>query len=89
VKKQDSSIECIDSCAAKLNSVSSVRTLARQMIEREFSWFDHRDRLVVEGSFLEVRMLYVCAKRSSSAPGSPGARTANGYSNMHRQEPVG
>ena len=55
-----------DSCATRLNSLNDVRAVVRQMIEREFSWFDHRDRLVVEGTFLEVRMFYVCSKRSSS-----------------------
>lgn len=67
VSKQDGSASCLETHTANLELVS---TIARKMIESGFSWFDPCDPLVVERTFSEVRVHYVCAKISS-----PGQRT--------------
>ncbi len=64
MNKQDGSIERLDSCTARLNSVKDVRDIAWTIFEREFSWFDYCDSLIVEGVFPEVRVFYVCTKTS-------------------------
>jgi N-acetylglutamate synthase-like GNAT family acetyltransferase len=66
VSTQDSSIECLETCVTRLNSISDVRNIARTYFEREFSWFDPRAPLIVTGMFSEVRVFYVCTKTSGS-----------------------
>jgi GNAT superfamily N-acetyltransferase len=66
VSTQDSSIERLETCATRLNSISDVRDIARTYFEREFSWFDHCAPLIVTGIFPQVRVFYVCTKTSNS-----------------------
>jgi GNAT superfamily N-acetyltransferase len=63
VNKQDGSTSCPESCAPRPDQVSNI---VRKTIECEFPWFDQCDPLVVERTFSEVRVFYVCATTSSS-----------------------
>lgn len=55
--------ECI---AARLDSVSNVRDVARKVFECQFSWFDRSDPLVVEVAFPQAHILYVCSAASGN-----------------------
>ncbi len=62
MNRQDGSIQRFDSRAVKLKSLKDIRDIARNSFEREFSWFDARDPLTVEGDFPAVRVFYVCKR---------------------------
>jgi hypothetical protein len=66
VNNQDGSMERLESPAAGPNIVSDVCHIAQKMFERQFSWFDHCDPLVVEGVFPEVRLFYVGTNTSGT-----------------------
>lgn len=65
MNKQKLSIARFDTCAVRHKAVKDVRDVAWKYFECEFSWFDHCDPLIVEGAFPQVRVFYVCTKRSS------------------------
>jgi len=65
VNREDRSIERLDSCVARQNSVKDVHDLVRKIFECEFSWFNYCDPLIVEGVFSKVRVFYVSTKTSS------------------------
>ena len=56
----------LELCAARLNLISNVRDIARKMFECQLPWFDHRDLIIVDGAFSEVRICYVSTKASDS-----------------------
>jgi GNAT superfamily N-acetyltransferase len=59
VNKQDGLIACLDVPATRLNSIWYLRQIACRMFECQLPRFSHRDRLIVEGVFPEVRICYV------------------------------
>ena len=64
--KQNGSIARSRSREEKLDLVGSLRDIAWRIFEREFSWFNRCDQLVVEGALPKVRLFYVCTETSSS-----------------------
>ena len=62
----DRSAKHVNSCVARHNPIKDIRSAARTGFEHEFSLFDHRDPLIIEGVFPEVRVFYICAKASDS-----------------------
>lgn len=66
MNQQGSSIVRLELCAARLNLICNVRDIAHKMFECHLPWFDHRDLIIVDGAFSEVRICYVSTKASDS-----------------------
>jgi GNAT superfamily N-acetyltransferase len=61
LSKQASAVEC---SAARRCTLETVHNIVVRTFERDFSEYERRDKLVVEGILPEVRVLYVCKKLS-------------------------
>ena len=64
--KKDGSFVRLALSVVRLNSICEVHDIACRNFESQLPWFDHRDRLLVDGAFPEVRICYVSPEANNS-----------------------